>query len=379
MASQSTQPKKLQPLEVKVEGLPASRRTTLVVFLGLLLLTLALTFYMVLPYLLAVTMGGILALLAQPAYRFLRRHRFKERSASLLVTLGVLLVVIAPLSLFMTKAVQQGIAVGQKVAEGGFSFRALLEQASRWPFVEAAIGNSEAFEAQARRWIQAGSAKVTGGILALAANVPEVILQIALACISCYFLLVDGNRLRSWAADKIPMDSDVRARVGLSFRDTAISVIWATLAAASAQSLVMLSAYLFLGVPAAFLAGGTTFIFAWIPILGSTPVWVAGAIYLYVKGSVGKAILMLAFGAIAGVVDNFVRPLVLKGRSKMHPLVSLVAIFGGIGIFGIVGVFLGPILAAVLISLLQLWPEVGRRFGVLQERQKTGTVLDSVS
>jgi predicted PurR-regulated permease PerM len=50
---------------------------------------------------------------------------------------------------------------------------------------------------------------------------------------------------------------------------------------------------------------------------------------------------------------------------KMHPLVSLVAIFGGIEMFGILGIFLGPILAAVLIALLQLWPEVGQRFGLL--------------
>jgi hypothetical protein len=56
---------------------------------------------------------------------------------------------------------------------------------------------------------------------------------------------------------------------------------------------------------------------------------------------------------------------ILKGRSKMHPLVSLVAIFGGMEMFGILGIFLGPILAAVLIALLQIWPEVGQRFGLL--------------
>ena len=78
-----------------------------------------------------------------------------------------------------------------------------------------------------------------------------------------------------------------------------------------------------------------------------------------------KAILMMVFGLMTGLVDNFVRPMILKGRSKMHPLVSLVAIFGGIEMFGIMGVFLGPILAAVLIALLQIWPEVGQRFGLL--------------
>ena len=74
---------------------------------------------------------------------------------------------------------------------------------------------------------------------------------------------------------------------------------------------------------------------------------------------------MVVCGLMTGLVDNFVRPLILQGRSKMHPLVSLVAIFGGIEMFGILGIFLGPILAAVLIALLQIWPEVGQRFGLL--------------
>ena len=118
-------------------------------------------------------------------------------------------------------------------------------------------------------------------------------------------------------------------------------------------------------VRAAFLAAAATFILAWIPLVGCSPVWLAGAIYLYAQDALLKAILMVICGLIAGLVDNFVRPLILQGRSKMHPLVSLVAIFGGMEMFGIMGIFLGPILAAVLIALLQLWPEVGQRFGLL--------------
>ena len=73
---------------------------------------------------------------------------------------------------------------------------------------------------------------------------------------------------------------------------------------------------------------------------------------------------MIGCGVAAGVVDNLVRPLVLKGRGDLHPLIGLVAIIAGIDMFGILGLFVGPLLAAVLISLLELWPEIGARFGV---------------
>jgi predicted PurR-regulated permease PerM len=73
---------------------------------------------------------------------------------------------------------------------------------------------------------------------------------------------------------------------------------------------------------------------------------------------------MIVIGILTSLVDNFVRPIVLRGRGEMHPLVSLVAIFGGIQMFGLFGVFFGPILAAIVITLMTVWPMVGRRGGL---------------
>jgi len=346
-------------------SVPAQRRTTLVAFLVLLMAVMALTVFMVLPYVLAVTMGGLLALLARPALQWLQGHHVPPRVAAALVVLGVVLMLIAPLAFFVTKAIQQGIAIGHSLAADGVSLRSLLDHVSGWAPIERLLGSPEAFEAQARRWIQSAGTRATAMLLGLAAHLPNLILQVALASIACFFLLVDGPRFRRWMTDKIPIAADVQVQVAQAFQETAISVIWATLAASAAQSAVMLLTYLTLGVPAAFLAAGATFLFAWIPLVGSSPVWLVGAIYLYVQDALLKAILMVGFGLLAGIIDNVVRAMLLKGRSKMHPLVSLVTIFGGIEMFGIMGIFLGPILAAVLIALLQRWPAIGQRFGLL--------------
>ena len=346
-------------------SMPAQRRTTLVAFLVLLMAVMVLTVLMVLPYVLAVTMGGILAVLSQPVFQWLTGHHVPPRVAAAVVVLGVVLVIIAPLAFLVTKAIQQGIAIGQGLAEGGFSLRSLLDHLSGWAPIETIIGSPEAFENQARRWMQSAGTGATATILGLAAHLPNLVLQVALASITGFFLLVDGPRFLGWMTDKVPLAADVQGQVGQSFQETAISVIWATLAASAAQSAVMLLSYLTLGVPAAFLAAGATFLLAWIPLVGSSPVWLTGAIYLYAQAAMLKALLMVVVGLMAGLVDNFVRSMILKGRSKMHPLVSLVAIFGGMEMFGILGIFLGPILAAVLIALLQLWPEVGQRFGLL--------------
>ena len=111
-------------------SLPAQRRTTLVAFLVLLISVMVITVLMVLPYVLAVTMGGILAVLAQPVLQWLTGHHVTPRVAAAVVVLGVGLVIMAPLAFFVTKAIQQGIAIGHGLAEGGVSLRSLLDHLS---------------------------------------------------------------------------------------------------------------------------------------------------------------------------------------------------------------------------------------------------------
>jgi predicted PurR-regulated permease PerM len=353
-------------IESKSSALNLQGRVTLIMFLGLLLMGLVMTLRMVMPYVLSVTMGGVLALLSYPVYLKLRRRHFNSKSASLIVTLGIIFLVIAPVITFFTITVKQAMSlINELDSTGVFSFKFLLNRISHWELVNRVVGDPETLDKQIRDWIQGIGKFGTSALLSWAGNVPKIVLQLALASISCFFFLMDGPKFLSWISDKIPMDSDVRAKIYQSFQDTAISSIWATLAAALAQSVIMLISFVSLGVPAAFLATGATFIFAWIPILGSTPVWLSGALYLYLKSSILKAVLMIILGCITGVVDNFVRPIVLKGRGNLHPLIGLVAIFGGIEMFGLIGIFIGPILVAVVLSILQIWPVVGQRFGLM--------------
>jgi predicted PurR-regulated permease PerM len=175
---------------------------------------------------------------------------------------------------------------------------------------------------------------------------------------------MDGKSLIAWLFSKMPLFQEVQVKITTSFQNIVISVVWATLAAATSQALVIFIGFVVLNVPAAFFAAGTTFIFAWIPVIGSTPVWVAAALYLHLHSTLTKVVLMTIVGISAGLIDNLVRPYVLKGRGDMHPLLSLIAIFGGIHIFQLFGVFIGPIVAAILVSILDIWPHVGRRAGI---------------
>lgn len=350
----------------------AHPRASILTFLVVFFAFMVLSWQMVRPYLLAVLMGGIIAILCRPLYLRIKGNKKRSKTASTLVTLLFLFCVLIPTGVFTFLSIRQGISIGHSITNNeDLSFKSITNAISEWPIIQNYVGDTAELERQLKDQVRGVARILPASVLSFLGSTPEFILQLALTFIACFFLMIDGPHFIKWIFKKIPLDPVTRERLSKSMKDTTISVILATIASASAQASIMLVSYLVLGIPAAFLAGGATFILAWIPMVGSTPVWTIGAIYLFVKGSVGKAIAMLLLGFFTGVIDNFIRPIVLKGRNEMHPLVSLVAIFGGINMFGILGVFVGPIIAAILISLFDVLPGVIERLGD-EERDASG-------
>ncbi len=325
-------------------------------FVVALVAFVAVALWMIGPYLLSLFLGGILALVCYPSHCWLRKRTGAVAAAGASTAL-LLLLVIAPLTVFSVLAVRQGIEIGGEMAElKEFSPRAITAMLSRSETVGTLIGGPAAVNARLKGVIQAVGQMTSAAVVKFGKGLPDFALQMALALIAFFFFLLDGRRFIDWLLGLDILDRAVQHKLLDAFRDTTISAVLAGLAAATAQALLISIGFLILGVPGAFLAGGATFILAWIPVAGSLPASLAGMLYLYTQGEPTKMLFMLALAAAASLVDNVVRPLVLKGRADMHPLVGLVAVIGGIEMFGILGVFIGPVMAAMLLALLRILP-----------------------
>lgn len=339
------------------------QKASLFSFVLALISSIALSFIMVQSFLLPVVMGGILALLVWPVQKKMSLLLPYPRIIAAALSLIGILLVIAPILVFSILAIRQAVSIfdyfvalealeldGVMNFFHTLSFDWLLKDLDLDAYIEDILNSL------------ANSASLV--VLGIAKSLPQGGLALVLVVISCYFMLIDGASFLSWIYARIPLSMDVRQRLTLAFHRTAISVIWASMAAALTQAMIMFVSFLVLGIPAAFLAFGLTFIFAFVPLAGSFPVWLSGAVYLFLKDRYIEFALMVSIGVFTSLIDNLVRPWVLKGRSEIHPLVSIISIFGGITMFGVFGVFLGPILSAVMISLLQIWPVIGRRYGL---------------
>lgn len=350
-----------------------TRRAHLVTFLAALAACLAAVLWMAAPYLLSLLLGGTLAMLAFPAYQWLQRRRLGPRLAAGALTGLLLLVVIAPLTAFTITAVKQGIAVSRELGEiKEFSPKALTRALGRWQLVGAVVGGPAEVTAKLTGAIQGAGRFAASAVVRFGKGIPEFLLQLLLGMIAFFFFLLNGVQFIEWLLGLGVFDRSMQGQLVKAFRDATISAVAGGFAAAASQAVLICAGFLVLGIPGAFLAGGLTFIFSWIPVLGTVPALAAGMLYLYVSGTALSMGLLAVIGFLAAVVDNLVQPLVMKGKSGMHPLVGLVAIVSGIQMFGIMGVFVGPILVAMLLSLLRIWPLIKGSLGIKAEEPDQG-------
>jgi predicted PurR-regulated permease PerM len=343
------------------------RVTSLITFLALLGLVGTLVFLMVKSYLLAVFLGGVVAILLAPLHRKLLRRGWRPRVSAGLLTIGAILVLFGPLLLLTHHVASQGSDFLGRVTRK--DVREFNDQiATLWqnlPFVETIAPLREAVESRAFDAVDSITRAVTDGLLRLAADLPDAALQIFLGACACFFLLIDASQLLAWLQERLPLDRDVQRAIADWFMTSTVRVIWSNVAAAGTQAALLGAGFVALGLPGALLAAFVTFFLAFIPIIGTAPVWITAILYLVSQALYAKAALMLVVGVIVASADNFVRPWVLAGqKAGMHPLVTLIATFGGIQMFGIVGVVVGPLLASLLTCLLALWPIMAARLGI---------------
>ncbi|MFA6583758.1 MAG: AI-2E family transporter [Elusimicrobiaceae bacterium] len=335
----------------------ADKKASGITLAALLIIFLSVFLFMIWPYLIALLMGLLLAILSRPLYNILLKKGLGPRTAASIALAVILLAIITPLAVFAGVAIKQAIAISATFS-GERAGELLKTATARFASLKPAqwlIAHPVDLQTKILEFAQSAGGALSRLMLVHAAALPDMAVKIVIALLSWFFLLFQGDNFFNWLISKVPLDAALRKRLVSSLRATAVSTVWASAAAAAAQALVVMAGFWVLDVPAIFLAGGTTFIFAWIPLLGSLPVCLVGAAYLYFTSPLFMPILMCVVAIIAGLIDNVVRPIVLNGRGEMHPLLALVAIFGGIRMFGLLGVIFGPIVAAILLALLNSW------------------------
>jgi predicted PurR-regulated permease PerM len=330
---------------------------------GLILGVVLLTFSVIRPFLVPLIWGAILAYVAWPVHlRMLRLCRGRLTIASLATTLIVTLIIVVPLVwIVLLVRVEALSAYGQVqafIASKPELAPALRDLPGVGPWLQDTLRQLSEDPAAIRQQFLTLMEQSSIEVTRLIGGVGRNVVKLFFAVLSMFFLLRDGPRLLREARAILegilgPTVRDYLDAVGA----TTQAVVYALMLGALAQGTVAGIGYALFGVKAAILLGAVTALVALVPF-GAPLVWGSLSVWLLLTGHIWQGTGLLLWGLlVVSWMDNIVRPLVISNATRMPFLIVVFGVLGGVLAFGLVGLFIGPVLLAVSLAIWREWLE----------------------
>lgn len=196
----------------------------------------------------------------------------------------------------------------------------------------------------------------------LVTNVIAAIYHFAMIVIVVFYGLVDGPALKRRIFDLSPLPDEEEELIVSKFKDVGSAILFGSGSAAFLQGALGALAMWVAGIPSPLFWGSILAIFAFLPLVGTNIVVVPATAYLFFSGHLGTALAFFLFCNIQGLlIDNVLTPRLVGGRMQMHSLVIFLSLIGGISTFGMGGLVYGPLVAAFLLTVLDLYERVYRQ------------------
>jgi len=334
-----------------------SDRLTTVLSYGVLLLLIYLVFRIYEPFLTALGWAAILAIFFHPLHLRLSR-RFSETQAAVLSTIAVTILLIAP-SMFITSLfVREAFAISRGVQSS------LVEQhapviARSWSWIAQHVPgldpNADVFD-MLEKGIEKEAGFLAERLGTVLRNIAAFVFDLFVMVFAMFYFFRDASQITRGVRSVLPFDAEHRDAMLVQARDLISASVMTSLIVAAIQGGLGGVGFAIVGLPAPIFWGVAMAFFSLVPVVGSGLIFVPASLWLALTGHWGRAVLLLVICAVVStLVDNVVRPLLLGGRTELSGLVIFISVVGGVGLFGMLGLVLGPILVATAAGVLNVY------------------------
>ena len=312
-----------------------------------------------------------IAFLLHPLHvRLARRLRGREHMSALILTVLAFLIIIGPLTALSAAFAAQ---VGDLLQ---YAQNAVADQ-TRWnvfnpanvPWLSDAVawldGMFEINIAQIRGWIAQGSRTLLQWLASMGGRMfvgaVGTVVGFILMIFMLFFFVRDGAVMVATARELIPMENAYKAKLFNHLASVTRALVYGTGLTALIQGTLVGISFLIVGLPSPLVFGVIAALTALLPVGGTALVWAPATIYLAIQGRWGATIFLLIWGSLlVSLVDNVVRPMLVSGRAAVGTLTVFIGVLGGIAAFGAIGLFLGPVVLALIIALIRFMLDVRR-------------------
>lgn len=321
-------------------------------FLGLLLVSLVIVFFMLRPFFNVLAASFIVTIISYPLYQKILARLKVQGVSAILTIVCILFIILVPLyfvgqMLFLEAwDTYQSIATNQHLNTG--YFLDLLPSGLQ----EYAVS----LEQDVRRLAAQATGSALQAFSQVASNIASFVLSFFLIIFTTFYLLKDGHHIKRVLMDISPIANSQENILLERIVRSVNGVVKGSFFVALVQGIIAAIGYWIFGVPNPFLWGAVTVLAAFVPTVGTSLAIIPAVLYLFVTGHIGAGAGMLVWGVVAvGLIDNFIGPKIVGKSARVHPVLILFSILGGVSIFGFLGFLLGPILMAIFVAMVDMY------------------------
>ena len=340
-----------------------SDRLTTVLSYGALLLLGYLVFEIFAPFLVPLAWSAVLAIFAYPLYERLEK-RMKPRWAALWATLGVTVVLIVPTLVVLVYTGREALqAVGALQhslgVKGQGPDQGLVAHLEEWIRVKLpASWQSEDLYDSLRQAAERFASFLGARFAGLLKNLLSFFVDLFLLIFALFFMFRDGREILRGARHLLPFDAGIQDEMLSESKELIFASVAVGLLVAAIQGTLGGIAFGITRIPTPVFWGVVIAFFSLVPVVGSALIWVPAAAWLGVSGHWGRALaVVIICGGVAGVADNVVRPLLLRNRTRLNELLLFISVLGGLQVFGLLGLVVGPTIVAAAMAIFQVYTE----------------------
>lgn len=341
-------------------------------FSALFFAIILLAFFITRPFLPALFTGAIIAYLVYPLYKKTSTYIKNKNLLSFLAAAIIILIVAVPFVLVIGLVSKEAYGTYTTLSQhnvGANFLKITCKDENSLPCKAVKSFVRSLPEGDIDYYMQATIKKITGFIIDnasdFAASIPSILLNFFIMIFVVYYLLKDGEAIGARIKSILPLKEHHKRNVLKKFHDVTSAVFYGNLLIAAIQGALGGIGFFMLGIPSPFLWGIVMALFALIPYFGTAIVWLPAALNLIFMGYLQsnnsltiRGILLIAYGVLViSSIDNLLKPKIIGAKARVHPILVLLGVLGGLSLFGFIGLILGPVMLALLMTFVDIYEE----------------------
>ncbi|MEK6952902.1 MAG: AI-2E family transporter [Nanoarchaeota archaeon] len=318
-------------------------------FVGSFILIIIAAIILIWPFFDSIIGAAVLSFVVYPVYKFILKYLKNSILSSLITSLIVILLMLLPFVFFGTSLLNETTNFFYNVRDINF-------EGLRLDYINSYFGSNIDVSSFIKDGLNKISIVLIQGAYDFIVDIPGKLLSLFIIFFLMFYFLIDGEKLTNTIKEALPLKRRYKEDIAKKFRDSIYATLYGVVLTGIIQGIIGTIGLLIFKVDSPFLWGFAMIILSMIPLVGAAFIWFPISLIKIASGDITNGLGLLFYGLlIVSTIDNIIRPKLIGSKAKIHPALALIGVFGGLKVFGLMGIFIGPLILSILTVFFEIY------------------------